>query len=64
MTVTTAHTTKLWNCLLIIIAGYYYIIAGCYYSNLIVMFSIDDFGVSDSIDEISVRGCTLDFGLA
>ena len=25
---------------------------------------IDDFGFSDAIDEISVRGCKLDFGLA
>ena len=25
---------------------------------------IDDFGVSDAIDEISLRGCRLDFGPA
>ena len=32
----------------------YYIVGD---SNLIAMFSIDDFGIRDAIDEISVWGC-------
>ena len=58
MTITTAcyKTVKLpahYHCWL------YYIVGD---SNLLLMFSIDGFGVSDGFNEISVRGCKLDFG--
>ena len=55
------RTTKLWSWVLIAIAGYYYIVED---SSLIVMFLVDNFGVSNAIDETSVRGCKSDFGPA
>ena len=51
------HSTKLWSCLLIIIVSYCYVFGD---SSLTVVFSIDGFWDSNTVNEISVK---LGFGL-
>ena len=58
MTITTASACcKAVSCLLIIMVGYCHVFG---YSSLIVMFSIDGFWDSDTVNKISAR---LDFGM-